>query len=136
MQICSPNTQARKPVGTINPTTYNLKYQCHKALYQNKVQSHAKRDLDSCTSIPIDDYLFIDSFGYNALCICLCFLLNFVASSIGYGKPAGKKNPHGYGYGHEIIPATGMGFLTGTILSWRVRVWVSDTRRVCTRCHP
>jgi len=101
------------------------------------VQSHAKRDLGSCTSIPIDDYLFIDSFGYNALCICLCFLLNFVASSIGYGKPAGtKKNPHGYEYGHEIIPATGMGFLTGTILSCRVRSWISDTQRICTVAIP
>ena len=30
----------------------------------------------------------------------------------------GIKNPHGYGYGHEIIPATGMGFLTDTILFW------------------
>ena len=86
-------------MGIINPTTYNLKYQCHKALYQNKVQSHAKSDLDSCTSIPMDDYLLIDLFVYNALCICLCFLLNFVASSIGYGKPAGKKTRTGTGSG-------------------------------------
>ena len=117
MRVCSSSTQTRKLVGTINPTTYNLKYQCHKALYQNKVQSHAKRDLDSCTSIPMDDYLLIDSFAYNALCICLCFLLNFVASSIGYGKPAGTKKParvqvrnhtrDGYGFfnGYDFILA-------------------------------
>ena len=48
----------------------------------------------------------------------------------GTGNPRVQKNPHGYGYGHEIIPATGMGFLTGTILSWRVRIWVSDTQRI------
>ena len=54
----------------------------------------------------MDDYLLIDSFAYNALCICLCFLLNFVASSIGYGKPVGKKNLHMYE--HEIIPVTGI----------------------------
>ena len=63
--------------------------------------------------------------------IKFCCFFYRVRETRGY-----KKNPHGYEYGHEIIPATGMGFLTGTILSWRVRVCVSDTRQVCTRCHP
>ena len=67
-------------------------------------------------------YLFI-------LSIKFCCFFYRVRETRGY-----KKNPHGYG--HEIIPATGMGFLTGTILPSRVRVWVSDTRRVSTRCNP
>src|SRR6185312_3023359 len=99
---------------------------------------NAKRDLDSCTSISIDDYLFIDSFGYNALCICLCFLLNFVASSIGYGKPAGTKNPHGYGEASphkrrlkcvtNISPRRLMTHLLHQMVHYRTTLRVSEQR--------
>jgi hypothetical protein len=33
-------------------------------------------------------------------------------------------------------PSAGAGAGAGAGVSWRVRVWVSSTQRVFTRCHP
>jgi hypothetical protein len=32
---------------------------------------------------------------------------------VGMGNPLGTRNPHGYGFGQNFIPVTGMGFLAG-----------------------
>jgi hypothetical protein len=35
---------------------------------------------------------------------------------VGMGNPLGTRNPHGYGFGQNFIPVTGMGFLAGVFV--------------------
>jgi hypothetical protein len=53
----------------------------------------------------------------------------------GTGYPSGENYPTGTGMELFFYPHAGTGNPTGKILRVRVRVRVSTTRRVRTRCH-
>jgi hypothetical protein len=53
----------------------------------------------------------------------------------GTGYPSGENYPAGTGMELFFYPHAGTGNPTGKILRVRVRVRVSTTRRVHTRCH-
>ena len=52
------------------------------------------------------------------------------------GDPWVARDPNRHGFGQNLVPVTGHGFLNGRVLCSRAWVWVSKNQRVCARCHP